>query len=125
MSIAHERLVALLGNRVLDGLNGELARLSDSSDAEGFLDITLDFIFYALFPIGFALANPAVNALPAAILTACFMGTGASFLAFSSVAARHKIEHPDFGYKGLYYLNGLAEGTETIICFTSMRHPAI
>jgi len=112
--------LALLINRLLDGLDGELARLAKPSDAGSFLDITLDFIFYALFPIGFALQNPELNALPAAVLVASFVGTGASFLAFSSHASRHRIEHPDFAYKGLYYLNGLAEGTETVICFVLM-----
>ncbi|MEM7259419.1 MAG: CDP-alcohol phosphatidyltransferase family protein, partial [Pseudomonadota bacterium] len=56
----------------------------------------------------------------AAVLVASFVGTGASFLAFSAMADKRGISHPDFGYKGLYYLNGLAEGTETIICFVLM-----
>lgn len=113
-------LVALLLNRLADGIDGELARLQTPTDAGAFLDITLDFIFYALFPVGFAIAQPQTNALPAAVLVASFVGTGASFLAFSSMADKRGINHPDFGYKGLYYLNGLAEGTETIICFVLM-----
>jgi len=113
-------LVLLLLNRIADGVDGELARLQHPTDAGGFLDITLDFIFYAVFPLSFAFANPAVNALPASVLIASFVGTGASFLAFSSMAEKRDIQHPDFGYKGFYYLNGLAEGTETVICFVLM-----
>ncbi len=113
-------LLALVVNRLADGVDGELARLREPTDAGGYLDITLDFIFYALFPLGFALADPAANALPAAVLIASFVGTGASFLAFSSMAGKHAVTHPDFSYKGLYYLDGLAEGTETIICFVLM-----
>ena len=113
-------LALLLANRLADGLDGELARLGTPTDAGAFLDISLDFVFYALFPLGFAIADPAANALPAAVLIASFVGTGASFLAFSGQAARHGITHPDFGYKGLYYLDGLAEGTETILCFVLM-----
>lgn len=113
-------LLMLLLNRLADGLDGELARLSSPTDAGGFLDITLDFIFYAAFPLGFAFANPETNALPAAVLIASFVGTGASFLAFSPMADKRGIQHPDFAYKGFYYLNGLAEGTETIICFVLM-----
>lgn len=113
-------LVLLLVNRFSDGLDGELARLGTPTDAGGFLDITLDFVFYALFPLGFAFADPAANALPAAILIASFVGTGASFLAFATQADKRAIISPDFGYKSLYYINGLAEGTETILCFALM-----
>jgi len=110
----------LVLNRLFDGIDGELARLREPTDAGGYLDITLDFIFYAIFPLGFAFADPAANALPAAVLIASFVGTGASFLAFSSMANKHKIAHPRFAYKGFYYLDGLAEGTETIILFVLM-----
>jgi len=113
-------LLLLLLNRLADGIDGELARKQTPTDAGGFLDISLDFIFYALFPLGFAVANPVDNALPAAALIASFVGTGASFLAFSSMAGKYKLEHPEFGYKGFYYLDGLAEGTETILFFSLM-----
>lgn len=113
-------LTGLLLNRLADGLDGELARLDTPTDAGGFLDISLDFVFYAVFPLGFALADPARNALPAAILIASFVGTGASFLAFAVQAGKRSITSPDFAYKSLYYLDGLAEGTETIICFVLM-----
>ena len=98
-------------NRLADGVDGELARIQGPTDRGAFLDIALDFVFYALFPLGFALGH-ADYALPAAVLIASFVGTGSSFLAFASQAEKKGIEHPDFGYKGLYYLNGLAEGTE-------------
>ena len=94
--------------------------MTSSTDAGRFLDITLDFIFYAAFPLGFALLDPMTNALPAAFLVASFVGTGASFLAFASQAEKQSIQSPDFAYKGLYYLDGLAEGTETIVCFVLM-----
>ena len=113
-------LLLLLINRLADGVDGELARLSQPSDGGAYLDITLDFIFYAMFPLGFAFYAPLSNALPAAVLIASFVGTGASFLAFSGQAAKRDMEHPDFGYKGFYYLNGLAEGTETILVFVLM-----
>jgi len=113
-------LLFLLLNRLADGIDGELARKQKPTDAGGFLDISLDFIFYALFPVGFAIADPVSNALPAAVLIASFVGTGATFLAFSSMASKHQIAHPEFNYKGLYYLDGLAEGTETVLFFVVM-----
>ena len=112
-------LAGLMMNRLADGVDGELARIQGPTDRGAFLDIALDFVFYALFPLGFALGQ-ADFALPAAVLIASFVGTGASFLAFAAQAEKQGIEHPDFGYKGLYYLNGLAEGTETIVCFALM-----
>jgi phosphatidylglycerophosphate synthase len=112
-------LVLLLLNRLADGIDGELARLSTPTSGGAFLDISLDFIFYAVFPLGFAIYDQS-NALAAAILIASFVGTGSSFLAFSAQAEKQQMEHPDFAYKGFYYLNGLAEGTETILVFVAM-----
>ncbi|HFK4116425.1 TPA: CDP-alcohol phosphatidyltransferase family protein, partial [Klebsiella aerogenes] len=45
-------LVAIVLNRLLDGLDGALARRRGLTDAGGFLDISLDFLFYALVPFG-------------------------------------------------------------------------
>jgi len=80
-------LTAIALNRILDGLDGALARHANlSSSAGGFLDITLDFLFYAAIPLGFILANPEQNAIAGSILLATFIGTGSSFLAFAIAA---------------------------------------
>ncbi|MBH0021207.1 CDP-alcohol phosphatidyltransferase family protein [Pseudoalteromonas sp. SWXJ133] len=111
-------LVAIALNRILDGLDGALARYANqSSSAGGFLDITLDFLFYAAIPLGFILANPEQNAIAGSLLLATFIGTGSSFLAFAIAAEKFKLEKPQFKYKSFYYLNGLTEGTETIALF--------
>ncbi|WP_355660416.1 CDP-alcohol phosphatidyltransferase family protein [Halomonas salifodinae] len=111
-------LVVILLNRLGDGLDGVLARLGDTtSDAGGFLDIGLDFVFYGAVVFGFALANPADNALAAALLLFAFIGTGSSFLAFAIMANRHQLQRPRFPNKAFYYLHGLTEGTETILAF--------
>ena len=110
-------LLMILINRLLDGLDGALDRLQSPSDAGGFLDITLDFIFYSGVVFGFALANAAENALAASLLIFSFMGTGGSFLAFGIMAEKYSIKHAHFSHKSFYYLDGLAEGTETIILF--------
>jgi phosphatidylglycerophosphate synthase len=107
-------------NRLADGLDGEIARIDGPTDRGAFLDISLDFIVYALFPLGFALSDPAANALPAAVLIATFVGTGSSFLAFSVIAAKRGINSDAYPTKGIYYLGGLTEGTETIAVFVAM-----
>lgn len=112
-------LFFLLVNRLADGLDGAVARLGTPTDRGAFLDIALDFVFYALVPIGFALADPAANALPAAILVAAFVGTGSSFLAFAAIAAKRKLAADAFPTKGIYYLGGLTEGAETIAVFVA------
>lgn len=110
----------LLGlNRLADGLDGAVARMGKPTDRGAFLDIALDFVFYALVPLGFALADPANNALPAAVLIFSFVGTGSSFLAFSVLAEKRKLSARDYPSKGLYYLGGLTEGFETILFFVA------
>ena len=113
-------LVILLLNRFADGLDGAVARATRPTDRGAFLDIGLDFLFYALLPLGFALADPSRNALPAALLITSFVGTGSSFLAFSVIAAKRGLEAKDYPAKGIYYLGGLTEGAETIAVFALM-----
>lgn len=112
-------LVFILLNRVLDGIDGEVARLTIATDRGAFLDIALDFVFYATIPLGFALANVTENALAAAVLLAAFVGTGSSFLAFSLMAQKRKLHAQKFPSKGLYYIGGLTEGAETIAVFVA------
>lgn len=113
-------LALILANRLADGLDGAVARLTGPTDRGAFLDIALDFLFYALVPLGFALADPAANALPAAALIAAFVGTGSSFLAFAVMAERQGLRSAAYPKKGLHYLGGLTEGAETIALFAAM-----
>ncbi|MDH5452342.1 MAG: CDP-alcohol phosphatidyltransferase family protein [Paracoccaceae bacterium] len=113
-------LALIVLNRIADGLDGAVARLSSPSDRGAFLDIALDFFFYATIPLGFAFADPENNALAAAILITTFVGTGSSFLAFATVAAKRGKTTESYTAKGIYYLGGLTEGAETIIVFTLM-----
>jgi phosphatidylglycerophosphate synthase len=113
-------LVLLLLSRLCDGLDGAVARQTQPTDRGGFLDITLDFIFYAAVVLAFALADPAANALAAAALLVGFMGTGSSFLAFAVVAAKRQMSQHRAGAKSFYFLGGLTEGTETLGFFVAM-----
>lgn len=109
-------LVFILLNRIADGLDGAVARASHKSDFGAYLDIVLDFIFYAAVVLGFALASPE-NTIYATALTVSFIGTGASFLAFAIIAAKRGLDTEARGKKSFFYSGGIAEGTETILFF--------
>lgn len=113
-------LVLLLLSRLMDGLDGAVARASQPTDRGGFLDITLDFLFYAAIPLAFAMADPAANALAAAALLASFLGTGSSFLAFAVMAEKRGLTDTALPGKSFYFLGGLTEATETIAVFAAM-----
>ena len=113
-------VLPLLINRMLDGLDGALARLSKATDRGAFLDTVLDFLFYAAVPLAFGFADPNQNALAAAVLLASFLGTGTSFLAFAVIAEKHGLKSTAYPSKSFYYLGGLTEGGETILCFLAM-----
>lgn len=111
---------ALFISRLCDALDGAVARLTRPTDAGGFLDIALDFLFYASIPLAFAVADPARNALPAAVLLAAFIGTGSSFLAFAVIAAQRGLRSTAYPDKSFYFLGGLTEATETLLFFAAM-----
>ncbi|MEI7598186.1 MAG: CDP-alcohol phosphatidyltransferase family protein [Aestuariivirga sp.] len=113
-------VIPLLANRALDGIDGALARLSTTSERGAFLDISLDFVFYAAIPLAFGFAAPEQNALAAAALLAAFVVTGTSFLAFAVLAEKRGLKSATYPSKAFYYLGGLTEGTETILCFLAM-----
>lgn len=113
-------LGAIVLSRLIDGLDGAVARLTMPTDRGGFLDITLDFLFYASIPLAFAVADPARNALAAAALLAAFMGTGSSFLAFASIAAKRGMTSTAYPDKSFYFLGGLTEAGETLAFFIAM-----
>jgi phosphatidylglycerophosphate synthase len=119
---AHYRagLVFIGLSRLLDGLDGAVARASVRSPLGGYLDIVTDYVFYAGVPLGFAIAAPPSNALPGAALLASFLLTCSSFLAYAALAAQHGIQ-PDSGRaKSFFYSTGLVEGSETIAFFVCM-----
>jgi len=113
-------LALLLLSRLLDGLDGSVARATRRTDRGGFIDIVFDFAFYGAIPLAFAIREPAGYALPAAVLLFSFYANGASFLAFATVAAKRGLESRIRGVKSIYFTAGLAEGTETIVVFAAM-----
>lgn len=109
-------LLAILLNRLADGLDGAIARAAGPTDLGGYLDIVLDFLFYSAVVFGVALDRPD-QAVWAAFLVFSFVGTGSSFLAYAVVAAKRGVTTASRGRKSIYYLGGMTEGGETILAF--------
>jgi phosphatidylglycerophosphate synthase len=119
--LAHEQydwaLLVILLNRLIDGLDGAIARQRGPTPFGGYLDIVCDMAFYAAVPLGFALANSA-NALWSALLLASFVCTAASFLGRAVMAVeRGEADDGARGQKSFFYAAGIVEGTETILAF--------
>ena len=108
-------LAAILLNRLLDGTDGALARRRGLTDAGGFLDIALDFLFYAPVPFGFILADPLNNATAGGWLLFAFIGTGSSF----RFAARRPCTRSPIPATPINRctISGTDGGTETILLF--------
>ncbi|MBI3197230.1 MAG: CDP-alcohol phosphatidyltransferase family protein, partial [Rhodospirillales bacterium] len=120
-ALAHGRydlaLLAILFNRLIDGVDGPIARQGKPTPFGGYLDIMCDMAFYAAVPLGFALAD-AANAVWAAILLASFVCTGASFLGRAVLAAQvGEANDGKRGRKSFFHAAGLIEGSETIAAF--------
>lgn len=124
-----------LFSRVMDGLDGPLARRrrpatrgsaassagseTGGSEAGGFLDITADFTVYGATVVGVAVGathQHGADWLPFLLVLLAYYVNGAAFLAFSSIAERTGRQRRDG--RSLSFLGGLAEGTETIAVHT-------
>ena len=113
MNMYFEALLCILINRFCDVLDGAVARIEGVTKFGVFLDMCLDFVFYAGVIFGFALANPYENAVSACFLLFGFTASSAALLAYGVVnhnVADKKIESP-------FYLGGLAQGFETVCAF--------
>jgi phosphatidylglycerophosphate synthase len=112
-------LALIIANRLLDGLDGAVARVRGPTDLGGYFDIVADFAFYVSVPLGFGILSSA-NTLPALVLVASFVLTGVSFLAFAVIAGKRGATTEAHGKKSFFYSTGLAEGAETIAVFIAM-----
>ena len=109
-------LALIIANRLLDGLDGAVARVNGPTALGGYFDIVADFAFYVSVPLAFGFLDPA-NTKAALVLVASFVLTGVSFLAFAVIAAERGEETKEHGTKSFFYSTGLAEGTETVLVF--------
>ena len=112
-------LILLMLNRLCDGLDGTMARLTNPTPLGGYLDIVFDFTIYSGFVLAFGLSNSNYTII-SMILLFLYIGTGTTFLAKAALQAQlDKIpESSELNNelpKSFYYSSGLIEGTETII----------
>lgn len=116
-------LLFWLLNRLLDGLDGPVARgRGEAGELGGFLDIVSDFTIYAGFVVATALAVPEARTACVVLLFAYYV-SGTSFLALSSLLERRgqgggdpRAAAEDDG-RSLRFVGGLAEGSETIAAY--------
>ena len=108
-------LILIVINRVIDGLDGAVARINGPTDFGGYLDSLADFLFYVSVPVAFGF-SASVNQMAALLLVASFTLTAVSFLAFAAIAARQANDGAHEP-KAFIYSTGLMEGGETIAFF--------
>lgn len=104
-----------LANRLLDGLDGPVARAGRPTEGGGFLDILADFSVYGGFVVGVAVAEPTARVACTALLAAYYT-SGTAFLALSSLLERQR-GGGGGSQRSLRFVGGLAEGTETIVAY--------
>jgi phosphatidylglycerophosphate synthase len=108
-------------NRILDGLDGTLARLTDQqSDLGGYLDIVLDHVIYIAIPLGLALhANTAEAYLALAVLLGSFYLNGASWMYLAALLEKRNAGAAAQGEMTTVTMpGGLIEGAETVVLFS-------
>jgi phosphatidylglycerophosphate synthase len=106
-------LVLWLLNRLLDGLDGEVARLrGETSELGTFADIAADFLMYGGFLVALAVQHPDAR-LALVVLFFAYYLNGSIFLALSGILERIKAER--LTERGLHFRRSLTEGFETIV----------
>ena len=115
-------LVLWILNRILDGLDGAVARISGrQSDFGGYLDILVDFILYALIPLAFTYTygRNENSWIYLAVMISLFYVNSASWMYLSALLEKRKVRFCKRGEQTSVTMpSGLVEGTETIIIFT-------
>ncbi|MDA8668142.1 CDP-alcohol phosphatidyltransferase family protein [Alphaproteobacteria bacterium] len=106
-------IVFLFLNRLSDGLDGVMARLTAPTPLGGYLDIVLDFLVYGGFVLSFGITDQD-NTFLSMILLFCYIGTGTTFLAKAAILPSLTHQNNDIP-KSFHYAVGLVEGSETIV----------
>ena len=108
-------------NRLLDGLDGAVARQRDrQSDLGAYLDILSDFLVYAALPIGLAAKTGTQDAwIAAAVLLASFYVNTISWAYLAALIERRDLPR-EGEYTAVAMPGGLIEGAETVVVYSLM-----
>jgi phosphatidylglycerophosphate synthase len=106
-------------NRILDGLDGLVARLfAKQSDFGGYLDLLLDFIVYLAIPLAFIYANPTPFNLWAGLaLISVYVLNTISWTVLSAILEKQQ-RQSDGRLTTVEMPSGLIEGAETIFFYS-------
>ncbi|MEO5590383.1 MAG: TonB-dependent receptor [Gemmatimonadaceae bacterium] len=114
-------LVLWLLNRLLDGLDGSLARVHNrQTDFGGYLDILLDFVVYAALPIAIVLgtSQTAFAYVALVILLSSYYLNTASWMYLSAILEKRGRGASERGEQTTVTMpQGLIGGAETIIAY--------
>lgn len=108
-------------NRLLDGLDGAVARATGTqSDFGGYIDMLVDFAMYTMIPFGLALGQPSLGLFTAmAFLLGTFYVNAGAFLYLSSILEQRRQGAKQRGELTTIAMpKGLIEGTEAIIFYS-------
>lgn len=114
-------LALWLANRVLDGLDGTLARVQHrQSDFGGYADIHADFVIYSAIPLGIAMDVDTTRHWAAtSVLLATFYLNTVSWAYLSALLERRNRGASD-AMTSITMPAGLVEGTETIVLYCAL-----
>lgn len=106
-------------NRAFDGLDGAVARMrGKDSDLGGYIDIIIDFVVYALIPVGLVLGRMDAAAHLSLIFLLCtYYVNGASWMYLAAILEKRNLRHAD-RLTTITMPAGIIGGTETIIFYT-------
>jgi len=106
-------------NRVLDGLDGVVARIHDKqSDFGGYLDLLLDYVVYLAIPVAFVVAAPTpAHFWSIVALLVAYQINSLSWTLLSSLLEKRQIAAAN-RLTSIEMPAGLIEGAETVVFYT-------
>ncbi len=114
-------LVFWLLNRLLDGLDGELARVFErQSDLGGYFDILADLTVYAAVPIGlsYGYGGPGTSLALVALLGTYYLNAGSWMYLSALLEKRHRGAAARGEATSVTMPSGLVEGAETVVFYS-------